>query len=1019
MDESRESGDIKGPGGEDAIPVPPGGESTGPPRFVDRFMDSVLPDEHPRWVGPYRILEILGEGGMGIVYLAEQTEPVRRRVALKLIKLGMDTREVVARFETESGALALMDHPNIAKVYDAGVAGDGRPFFVMEYVKGVPVTRYCDKNRLTVSERLELFVQVCHGVQHAHHRGVIHRDLKPTNILVESSAEEPTVKIIDFGVAKAINQRLTEKTVYTELGRVVGTPAYMSPEQAEMSSEDVDSRSDVYSLGVVLYELLVGVPPFDPESLEKIGYDEMLRRIREDDPLPPSTRLGRLGDTSAVVAQNRKTRALALSREIRRDLDWIALKALEKDRTRRYPTASEFAADIRRHLDLEPVLARPPSASYRVSRYIRRHRIGVGATAGALALILVMGVAAWITARSLHREEILSRSRQALAAGRSDWGEYLKVKERVEATEARRQKLQDDTESWAPVWERGGELEVRDELERLRRELQRSSARAERSFWNAAEIAPDGSEEERGALRALEDVYWGRFREVQVEGAVELREDHYRVQLEELGLRTYDDRLRRGKVALRSEPAGAEVFCFRYERREERLVPLPFDSEVGKVDPEKGLLRGAPRLEVEKVYDPACCPFRDGDRIAAIGGRPVTSQGELARAVGEVEPGTAVAVTVERDGGAADLSWVPFGKDVPAPPEGFPPKGRIVHLYHQLRFTLAGYPLEYADRCRIGTTGDAPIEVELPRGSYLFVLRKEGFADARFPVLVTAGTDLDERVRLLPAGKVPRSFVPIPEGPVAYGGDPGAFQSLRRGETRLPGFFISRNEVTTGEYLEFVNAPDVFVRIDKDGYAEPRSEAVRDALKDRDKDRVQLIPRIVQSGKPFWSRKGDRWELPGNWPARRPILGVSQHAAMEYAHWRTGKERGPYRYRLPSDVEWEKAARGVDRRIHVWGDYLVWSFCWCPEGFPQRLPPDDVGVSPLDESVFGVRDLAGSVSEHTSGRPRKGTINTSLRGGHWLSIDEECFRIATRNSGEPWIGTNATGFRLAADLPAD
>ncbi|MHC4108277.1 MAG: serine/threonine protein kinase, partial [Planctomycetota bacterium] len=286
-------------------------------------------------VGPYHLLQRVGEGGMGEVWLAEQGKPVRRQVALKLIKAGMDTKQVVARFESERQALALMNHPNIARVFDAGETEQGRPYFAMEYVKGVSIIEYCDTHRLRTRDRLELFVQVCEGVQHAHQKGVIHRDIKPSNVLVAIQDDRPVPKIIDFGVAKATEQRLTEKTMFTQLGALIGTPEYMSPEQADLTGLDVDTRTDVYSLGVLLYEMLVGVLPFDSKELRKAGFDEIRRRIREDEPSRPSTRVSTLGESAADSARNRKTDPGTLSRRLRGDLDWITMKALEKDRTRR------------------------------------------------------------------------------------------------------------------------------------------------------------------------------------------------------------------------------------------------------------------------------------------------------------------------------------------------------------------------------------------------------------------------------------------------------------------------------------------------------------------------------------------------------------------------------------------------------------------------------------------------------------------------------------------------------------
>jgi WD40 repeat protein/serine/threonine protein kinase len=328
---------------------------------------------------------------MGEVYLAEQDKPIHRRVALKLIKLGMDTREVIARFESERQALALMSHPNIAKVLDAGATENGSPYFVMEHVPGIPIAEYCDKHLLTTRERLELFMQICQAVQHAHQKGIIHRDIKPSNVLVSLQDGKPVARVIDFGVAKAISQRLTERTLFTEIGQIVGTPEYMSPEQAEMSGLDVDTRTDIYSLGVMLYELLVGALPFDARQLRRAGYDEIRRIIRDQDPPTPTGRLLSLGDAAATVAHRRKTDTSSLRREVRGDLEWITMKAMEKDRTRRYPSASELEADIRRHLNEEPVIASPPSVVYRLRKLIKRRR-GMVAAAAAVLLSLSMGL---------------------------------------------------------------------------------------------------------------------------------------------------------------------------------------------------------------------------------------------------------------------------------------------------------------------------------------------------------------------------------------------------------------------------------------------------------------------------------------------------------------------------------------------------------------------------------------------------------------------------------------------------
>src|SRR6516164_7247963 len=370
-------------------------------------------------IGPYKLIEQIGEGGFGLVFVAEQTEPVRRKVALKILKPGMDSRQVVARFEAERQALAIMDHPNIARVLDAGATDTGRPYFVMELVRGIPITAYCDQNQLPPRERLELFVSVCHAIQHAHQKGVIHRDIKPSNVLVTSHDGKPVAKVIDFGVAKAIHQPLTERTIYTNFAQMIGTPLYMSPEQAEMSGLDIDTRSDIYSLGVLLYELLTGSTPLAMKRVATAAYDEIRRLIREDEPPKPSTRLSG-SDSLASIAAQRHTEPARLSKLVRGDLDWITMKALEKDRTRRYETANGLARDIQRHLADEVVEARPPSLAYRLRKFARKHRAAL-ATAVALALLLVVGITAstWMAVRAT-RAEAAARDAQQAEAERAD-----------------------------------------------------------------------------------------------------------------------------------------------------------------------------------------------------------------------------------------------------------------------------------------------------------------------------------------------------------------------------------------------------------------------------------------------------------------------------------------------------------------------------------------------------------------------------------------------------------------------
>jgi len=371
-------------------------------------------------IGPYQLLQMIGEGGFGAVWMAEQSEPIARKVALKVIKAGMDTKEVLARFGAERQALALMDHPNIARVLDAGASESGRPYFVMELVKGIPITDYCDRNELAPVDRLALFSDVCAAIQHAHQKGIIHRDIKPANVLVAIYAEKPVVKVIDFGIAKAVGEGLADETRFTRFGQFVGTPVYMSPEQAGLCEADIDTRSDIYALGILLYELLTGGPAFDPKRLASAGHEEMRRIIREDDPPKPSSRLGTVSrDAPTSLAGDRQTHPERPRHLIEPDLDWIVMKAIEKDRSRRYETASGLAADIRRFLAHEPVTAGPPGTAYQLRKFARRHQVALR-IAGILAAVLVAAttISIWQAARAMRAERRAMATLAEVAAER-------------------------------------------------------------------------------------------------------------------------------------------------------------------------------------------------------------------------------------------------------------------------------------------------------------------------------------------------------------------------------------------------------------------------------------------------------------------------------------------------------------------------------------------------------------------------------------------------------------------------
>ncbi|CAN5591358.1 hypothetical protein BH09PLA1_BH09PLA1_11070 [soil metagenome] len=372
---------------------------------------------HPESIGPYRILARIGEGGIGIVYKAEQREPVKRIVALKIIKLGMDTREVVQRFAAARQALAMMDHPNVARVFDAGSTPTGRPFFGMELVAGEPITEYSDRHSLTVRQRLELFQQICGAVQHAHQKGIIHRDLKPSNILVGVKDGKSHSKVIDFGIAKAISSRLTDNTLYTEQGQLIGTPEYMSPEQAEMSAVDIDTRADIYSLGVLLYELLAGAPPVDAKTLRRGAYAEIQRMIREVDPPSPSLRVTRMNAEDALrIAERRRVTLPALAAELKRELEWIPLKAMRKDRTERYQSATELSIDVQNYLEGLPLIAGPESQIYRARKFVRRNKLVVFAVSMFVVMLMAVStVSLMLLSERQKGRRIDEERRQAVA----------------------------------------------------------------------------------------------------------------------------------------------------------------------------------------------------------------------------------------------------------------------------------------------------------------------------------------------------------------------------------------------------------------------------------------------------------------------------------------------------------------------------------------------------------------------------------------------------------------------------
>ena len=733
--------------------------------------------QQPLKIGPYRLMRPLGEGGMGIVYLAAQTEPIKRQVALKLVRSGLTSEEFLVRFEAERQAIALMNHINIAKVFDAGTTPDGNPYFAMEYAPGMPLKSYCEKEKLGLEKRLDLFLQICDGVRHAHQKGIIHRDLKPSNILVGNEGEKPVVKIIDFGVARSMDQRLTDKPLETEAGQMVGTPEYMSPEQAEMGPAGIDTRTDVYALGVILYELICGLLPFDSETLRGGGYTEMRWLICEVDPAEPSQRLAEFSGKDKLCQAFGLTPA-SLERRLRGDLDWIAMQALDKDRSQRYQSAGELAEDIQRYLVHDPVLAGPPTLRYKLKKFSRKHRTGILSIAALLLISTVIAILTWQAGIRKTRLQRAERSAGKLDQAKRHQENYLALSRKLQS-DADAWELQNSRhQGWLPAWhpETITLFENRRDLTDTRSHLDTEFAAALRQLFEAGQEAP---EDEKALLDRIkkntEEIYANRGRQ---------------------GLRQRDKLLPAASfieepprnqslsITVRTEPAGAKVYLYRYVEHEFHLLALPFHPQRDEPLPEEQLLDRAV-LEFEAIHNTELYSaqfqagagrFAPGDRFLTLGDKPIRSRTDLAGELGKLAPAESITAQVLRAGEKLSITWTPFPAAGPEKSKALLPQvaraikpGKLLNIYHQLGFTFTGAPLPRGQENLLGSTPlDESSSMNIPKGSYLLVLELEGRSPVRVP-LVVPGSTADINVRI--PKKVPAGFGYIPGGRFFAGGD--------------------------------------------------------------------------------------------------------------------------------------------------------------------------------------------------------------------------------------------------------
>ncbi len=999
---------------------------------IEEFTDPPKDKNLPKIAG-YTLIKRIGEGGMGEVYHAEQITPIKREVAIKVIRQGMDNQDVLARFEGERQALAKFNHPSIATVFDAGKTSEDKPYFAMEFVPGVPLVEYCDKNKLSIDDRLKIFIHICKGISHAHSAGVIHRDIKPANILVTEFNGEPHPKIIDFGIAKALNQKLTEDTFYTQAGQIIGTPVYMSPEQVRPNSEDIGFGADIYSLGVLLFELLTGVLPLNFSDRTNLGIDEIIQSIKNDLPdYLSSAVLKQSDENQSIVALNRNLPLSKLIKRLKGELNWIVAKCLEKEEGKRYISVPEIESELHRYINGLPILIGPPGIISSLRRLHKKNkkvvnRVGIAAfiLLSCLITYLWIGFTDQLKDRRTFNDLLSScitqveDFKQSINNLKAEFSSY-KI---LEKSHGKKQQIWE----FEPVVFKAKEINrIYLSCLKLKNESQAKITQLTSSpMYTAGNKILNITKE----IDYLSEILAKKAEDKEFKYLLnypELRKNGSQNKEKTLIQNNSKKGQKNTKLIIKTNPAEAELFCYRIDEIEHRKIPVPLNHKFKEP---------YSILKIAKII--RTVPFKEGDWIKRINGSTIFTTKDFISYIKEnFDKSKPIKVEITREGSLLNVDWIPFPKDSTFDVEDF--NKPILDLFG---FSFFGQPLSFDSRSKMGRTSkNQSYSLNLAEGDYLVVIKHPNYLEYRVPISTYSNQDsslakLEIIANLIKKINAPNGYIHIPKSTFYHGDDPAADTPLNEGKKWVNSFLISKNEISIQEYLKFLNSPEVIEITDPEkdeknttGWATPRSPIAKKALRQikargggedvyYEDGKIRLVPRFPQYWS--WDRGQKKWKttLPTDWP----VTHIPQLAALEFAFWKTERARNEGKdwiYRLPTDFEWEKAARGMDKRIYVWGNFLVYSYFWNNHANPieesRKIRP--TGWITYDESIYGVLGMAGSANEWTNSVKPDNDRFISIRGGGWNKVDKFDFRIATRNGRYPYMSDANNGIRLIVDL---